>query len=756
VRREGRPDVWRRLRRSFYLLFGVSVPGAVMGASFGITPHVHTTLAGPGVIWLFGLGVAAMAARAPRRPTRKRKQAEDAPGETAQQWLTTFNAITDAVCLLDAGQRIVRCNHAMAVLTGGAPADLIGRHCWEVVHGTREPIPGCPLPGMLTSHCRERMELQWGDRWMDVTVDPVLDERQVLQGAIHVMRDITGRKAMEEELRRLNRALRAIGECNQVMIRATDETELLSKVCSVVVEVGGYRMAWVGFAEQDEARSVRPVAHAGFEEGLLKTVLITWADNEHGRGVVGTAIRSGRPHAVRDIQTDTTFAPWRAEALKRGYASAIGLPLIAGGKTLGALAVYSGRREAFDQEETQLLAQLADDLAYGVAALRTRVEQQRAEEMLRESERRLRTVLETVSLVGLMMDRQGNITLCNEYLLALTGWKRDEVMGRNCFEVFLSPEVRSAISREVSPDSIGAGEIPAHYLNEIVTRAGERRLVDWNNTIIRDRGGQVAGVACIGADITERKRAEEEVRKLNEELEQRVRERTAQLEAANRELEAFSYSVSHDLRAPLRAIHGYSRILLEDHESALDAEGQRVCSVIADSAREMGRLIDDLLALSRVGRAEMRFSPVDMATLATSVFFELTTPQDRERIEFHVAPLPLAVGDPVLVRQVWVNLISNAVKFSSKRERAVIEVGGERGEGEAVYSIHDNGAGFDPRYTDKLFGVFQRLHSTKEFEGTGVGLAIVQRIVHRHGGRVWAEGEPGKGASFHFTFREGN
>ena len=152
----------------------------------------------------------------------------------------------------------------------------------------------------------------------------------------------------------------------------------------------------------------------------------------------------------------------------------------------------------------------------------------------------------------------------------------------------------------------------------------------------------------------------------------------------------------------------------------------------------------------------MQLSPVDMETLANSVFFESTTPQDRERIEFHVGPLPFAVGDPVLFRQVWVNLISNAVKFSSKKERAAIEVSCERRDGQVVYSIRDNGAGFDPRYANKLFGVFQRLHSSREFEGTGVGLAIVQRIVNRHGGRVWAEGETDKGASFHFVFREGN
>lgn len=244
-------------------------------------------------------------------------------------------------------------------------------------------------------------------------------------------------------------------------------------------------------------------------------------------------------------------------------------------------------------------------------------------------------------------------------------------------------------------------------------------------------------------------RAIENVRLL-EHLDQRVRERTTQLEAANRELEAFSYSVSHDLRAPLRAVDGYTQILMEEYASRLDAEGRRVCAVISESARNMGKLIDDLLSLSRVGRAGMQSAVVDMAALARAVYQELVPPPERERIAFRVGPLPAATGDPVLLRQVWTNLLSNAVKFSSKRERAEIDVSGGLQDGGAVYRIRDNGAGFDMEYAGKLFGVFQRLHSAREFEGTGVGLAIVQRIVQRHGGRVWAEAVPEHGASFSF------
>jgi light-regulated signal transduction histidine kinase (bacteriophytochrome) len=250
-------------------------------------------------------------------------------------------------------------------------------------------------------------------------------------------------------------------------------------------------------------------------------------------------------------------------------------------------------------------------------------------------------------------------------------------------------------------------------------------------------------------EIGERKQAEAEIRRLNEGLEQRVHQRTAQLEATNQELESFCYSVSHDLRAPLRAINGFSRIFLEEYLDKLDDEGKRLLHVIQGNTYKMAELIDDLLALSRIGRKDIELSDIDMDTLIQKVSREIETTDGN--LEVNLKPLPPARGDEGMIRQVFFHLIANAIKFTRSREAAMIEVGGYAKDSENVYYVRDNGIGFDMQYIDKLFGAFQRLHSGEEFEGMGIGLATVKRIINRHGGRVWAEGKENEGATFYFS-----
>jgi PAS domain S-box-containing protein len=270
-------------------------------------------------------------------------------------------------------------------------------------------------------------------------------------------------------------------------------------------------------------------------------------------------------------------------------------------------------------------------------------------------------------------------------------------------------------------------------------------------TLVKDDTGKSVGYQSAVLDFTEKKNQEELIRQLNEELEAKVLQRTEQLATANKELEAFSYSVSHDLRAPLRAVHSFTNILLEDHEKTLDDEGRRICGIISSSAIQMGKLIDDLLSFSRIGRSEVSLGILDMKSLAKSVINEMYGDKSKYRINFKLGKLSKAYGDSNLLRIVLTNLLSNAIKYSSKEPSSEIVISSSKKNHIVTYSVKDNGVGFDMLYAHKLFGVFQRLHSEKEFEGNGVGLAIVQRIILKHGGNVWAEGEIDKGATFYFS-----
>lgn len=381
------------------------------------------------------------------------------------------------------------------------------------------------------------------------------------------------------------------------------------------------------------------------------------------------------------------------------------------------------------------------------------------EDALRQSEFKFRSIVEQLSEGFALVDEDGRVLEWNRALEQMLGLERQEAIGCDFIDIMLRlspPDLterpallkrQDAFKKALKTGKSILFEQPAEIV--MITALGAHIYIQQTIFPISTEVGFRIG--ALNRDITAQKRAEAEIRDLNAELENRVIERTAQLEAANKELEAFSYSISHDLRAPLRAIDGFGRILAD--LLVLDGadDARRYLGVIRENAQQMGRLIDDLLSFSRLSRQSLKKLPLVPRELIDQVLITLSTEQQGRQVDLNIDDLPICQGDASLLKQVWMNLLSNALKFTRNSDPAQIDIGSTLGAGEIIYFVKDNGTGFDMRYVDKLFGVFQRLHRPEDFEGTGVGLAIVQRIIRRHGGRVWAESELGKGASFYFS-----
>lgn len=376
-------------------------------------------------------------------------------------------------------------------------------------------------------------------------------------------------------------------------------------------------------------------------------------------------------------------------------------------------------------------------------------ELKRKERELRESSLYTRNLIEASLDPLVTINAEGKIMDVSRATELMTGVDRERLVGSDFSDYFTDPQK----AREVYRTVFSQGYIRDYPL-AIRHVSGRTTEVLYNATVYRDEGGRVQGVFAAARDVTELRTAQRALQQSHDELELRVEERTAELEAANRELESFSYSVSHDLQTPLRAIDGYSRMILRDSVNRFDDETRQRFGTIRQSAQMMGQLINDLLAFSRLGRKEITPSRLDMEGLLDDVWQELQVIHPERKMTLEIGPMPPAFGDRMLIKQVLLNLLSNAIKFTRPRECARIQVRGTEDGDRLVYDVIDNGVGFDMAYHDKMFGVFQRLHNSDEFEGTGVGLAIVQRIIHRHGGKVWAEGKPDEGASFHFSLKK--
>jgi PAS domain S-box-containing protein len=548
--------------------------------------------------------------------------------------------------------------------------------------------------------------------------------------------------------------LATVVKAMQAIAGEIEISRLLEKLMRIALEnAGAQRGALV------LERSGRWVIEAEGEVDTGAVRVLQSLDLQESDSVSSTIVLSvaaSRTSVVLDDATQAGGAFQDPYLTQQQVKSVICTPLINRGRVGGILYLENNlTRSAFTPERLALLKLLSVQMALSLNnALLYQHAQAEIEERKQAEEalRRANHVIESSPVVAFRWGRgEGRAVEYVSRNIEQFGYTPEDLMrGETSYRALIHSEDVARVEEEARRQvSSGANTVRLEY--RILTKDGRVRWLDDRTTVRRTPAGDVEHYEGIVVDITERVRAEQEVQTLNRDLERRVQERTAQLERANQELESFSYSVSHDLRAPLRAVDGFARVLVEEHGAKLDAEGKHLCSMVRDNARRMRELIDDLLAFSRLGRTEMRATPIDMNQLFRAAYEELGMPQLRERVDLRLGELPPCKGDPTMIRQVWTNLLSNALKFSAKRDRIIVEVGCIHEGGENVYYVKDNGAGFSMRYAHKLFGVFQRLHSGQEFEGTGVGLAIVQRVILRHGGRVWSKSEPEQGATFYFA-----
>jgi len=586
--------------------------------------------------------------------------------------------------------------------------------------------------------------------WADVSTVVQSDSEGQPQYFINTIIDINQRKLAEEELIKMNRIYAVISQINQMVVRTRDKQEIIKEACQIAIDFGKFKMAWFGEVDTNQ-QIIKPIHWAGTEDNYFSEIItISTADIPAGQGPSGRAVRFAKPVYSSNIATDEDMGLWKVQALARGYKSLITLPILVQGKVDYTFSLYSEVTDFFNEAELRLLEEVTGDIGYALEMLELDNTRRLSEAALLESEHRFSELFEHMSsgVTVYLPTADGTdftIRQMNSAGERMTQTKRAEIEGKSLKVIF--PGVEEMGLFKVLQDVNRTG-IPQTFATSYYQ---DKRVSSWfDNYVLKLDSGEII---TIYDDVTQKKLAEAELKSLNEDLEQRVLERTAQLELANREMEAFAYSVSHDLRAPLRGIDGWTMALTEDYGDKLEDQAGVYLARIRSEAQRMNDLIEALLKLSRIGKKTVNFEPINLSELAAEVTNRLQEENPARTVETTVIPEVMAVADKNLMEIVLVNLLNNAWKFTGKKETALIEFGKTEKDGEEVYYVRDNGIGFNMAYAGKLFGAFQRMHKATDFPGTGIGLATVKRIVLRHNGNIWAESETDKGTTFYWTLR---
>jgi PAS domain S-box-containing protein len=551
--------------------------------------------------------------------------------------------------------------------------------------------------------------------------------------------------AAEADYAKLNRTYAFLSDINQAIVRIREPQKLYEAACRIAVERGGFRLAWIGCLDGDTGW-VRPAAQAGFPEDYLEKLDLNLNEEQTKYGPLATALQNGKHIVINNIATDQRMLKWREGALLLGFQSSATFPIILEGQAACTLNLFSAEAGFFDEAELKLLDEMAGDIAFAVEFAGKEEARRRAEDLLRQSEKRYET-LAMISPVGIFRtEPSGSTTYVNPKWCAISGLPAEKALGDGWLEA-VHPEDREKV---IKGWQISTHTQKASYSDyRFIRPSGEIAWVMGQAVPELDPEGRVVGYVGTITDITERKQSEQEIHRLNAELELRVKQRTAQLEAANKELEAFSYSVSHDLRAPLRAISGFSEIISRRHRANLNEEGRHYVDNIVKASERMGQLIDDLLTYARLGRTGVRHEPVALDDLFADINKNMKTHlQETQGTLIIQAGFPTIPGDRTLLALIFMNLVENGLKYHQKDVPPRVSLTHDISDGSLVIRVRDNGIGIPLEHQEKVFNVFQRLHSEDEYPGTGIGLATVRKSVELLGGSIGLESKPGEGSTF--------
>jgi len=670
----------------------------------------------------------------------------------------------EGIWLLDQDAKTTFVNDSMAKMLGYAPEEMIGQPVTyflldEDIAMYQQEIQirreGVARQFERRFRCKDGRVL-----WTLATGSSIFDDDNRLVNMFAMFTDITERKQTEIELAKRNRALRMHTDVSQVLVRITDETTLLNEVCRIIVQEGGYRMAWVGYIGPADDTIVLPISFFGIENGYLANLHIDLNDDRRGSGPVGSAIRTGKPQVIQNILTDPVMEPWRQDALRLGYNSSITIPLSDAQRTFGMLGIYSAEPGAFSSEEIEFLEELRGDLEYGILALHSVHKLEQAQRALKESEFRFRTITEEAP-VGVCIHQDGQFKYVNPVYVQMLGWTPEELLTIKPWSVIHPDDLERATS--YLQYDIESKHGRRHYEARFLTRCGDAIDVDVLATAV-EYMGQPATLGIV-IDITERKRVDSDLHRYREDLDKLVRQRTSELidardqaQAANRAKSAFLANMSHELRTPLSAVLGFSS-LMRSAPGATDAQCKTL-DIINRSGEHLLGLVNDVLDVARIESGSIANDPTscDLVQMMQDI-------NDLMRLRIEEKGLQLAIDqsarfprfvqvDEAKLRQVLLNLIGNAVKYTEHGTltlRLDIAADSKSATDMLMFDVRDTGPGIAPEDCARIFDPFCQLGDSQDRKGAGLGLTISKQFIEVMGGSITFDSVVGIGTCFHVT-----